>query len=62
MLCRLRPLLARERSTAGGVLPVRPCGEDCLSVMSDKGLEREYEFDRVFGWDDGQEQVREMQD
>jgi len=59
VLCRVRPLLEKERFTASGEEPPVKCvGEESLRIInSDKGFDKEFEFDRVFAPLDGQDKV-----
>jgi len=62
VLARIRPMIEKERSAAcseGGSVEaaVRVAGEETV-LLGAPAMQREYEFDRVFGPSDGQLQVR----
>jgi hypothetical protein len=61
VLARIRPLLEKERVSSDGsaaVLPVQASSaETLLMAGTNMGQSKEYEFDRVFGPQEGQEQV-----
>eukprot|EP00201_Polytomella_parva_P000602 CAMPEP_0175077182 /NCGR_PEP_ID=MMETSP0052_2-20121109/23226_1 /TAXON_ID=51329 ORGANISM="Polytomella parva, Strain SAG 63-3" /NCGR_SAMPLE_ID=MMETSP0052_2 /ASSEMBLY_ACC=CAM_ASM_000194 /LENGTH=971 /DNA_ID=CAMNT_0016346575 /DNA_START=77 /DNA_END=2988 /DNA_ORIENTATION=+ len=63
VICRVRPLLPRElgQTNSGGNgnnahLPLQCASEEVLRISTDKG-EKDFEFDRVFSIQDGQEKV-----
>jgi len=62
VLCRVRPLLEKERFNletgpdGQPVQPVKCTTEELIKVTSDKG-DKEFEFDRVFASSEGQETV-----
>ncbi|GMH43873.1 hypothetical protein BSKO_11807 [Bryopsis sp. KO-2023] len=61
VFCRIRPMLESE-TAAGGCPAVKAEDEDNLTIASPEGskdLIKTYEFDRVFGPEDGQEEVFE---
>lgn len=58
VLCRVRPLVAREAAAAGTTIPVNVLDEETIRVSSDKAI-KEFEFDRVFAPSDGQDAVFE---
>jgi hypothetical protein len=62
VLARIRPLLEKERVSSDGsaaVLPVQATSAETLLMAGTTGQSKEYEFDRVFGPQEGQEQVND---
>ncbi|KXZ46835.1 hypothetical protein GPECTOR_40g569 [Gonium pectorale] len=60
VLCRVRPLLEKERSVTanGGEMPVKAMSEEVLRVAAvDNKAEKEFEFDRVLAPDEGQDKL-----
>ena len=55
MLCRVRPLVDKERGGGGGE-PVKVTSVECVKVATERG-EKDFEFDRVFAPKDGQKEV-----
>ncbi|GFR42053.1 hypothetical protein Agub_g2869 [Astrephomene gubernaculifera] len=61
VLCRVRPLLEKERTVANGdasSMPVRVMGEEALRVAAvDNKPEKDFDFDRVLAPDEGQDKL-----
>ncbi|EFJ44338.1 Kif3C type kinesin-like protein [Volvox carteri f. nagariensis] len=59
VLCRVRPLLEKERTAGGeGHMPVKVTSEEALRVAAmDNKAEKDFEFDRVLAPDEGQDKL-----
>ena len=58
VLCRVRPMLEKERANSGGEAPpIRVLNEEVLRVPTGQQADKDFEFDRVFSPEDDQEQV-----
>jgi kinesin family protein C2/C3 len=58
VLCRVRPMLEKERANSGGEdPPIRVLNEEVLRVPTGQQADKDFEFDRVFSPEDDQEQV-----